>query len=77
MKIKHVLAATVSFAALGGFVAPASAQDAAPARASEASSEAQMGEIIVTARRRAEDVSKIPVAVTVFSHLPLGDGRSR
>jgi len=64
MNFKPVLAATVSFAALGAFVAPASAQNSA---ASPTRSDSPMGEIIVTARRRAEDVSKIPVAVTAFS----------
>jgi len=68
MTLKPVLAVSVSFAALCAFAAPASAQNSeAPYRGSQASSDNGMGEIIVTARRRAEDVSKIPVAVTAFS----------
>jgi iron complex outermembrane receptor protein len=38
----------------------------APAPAAE-SSGATMGEVVVTARRRAEDVSKVPIAITAFS----------
>jgi len=66
MKMRHALAASVCVAALGATAGPASAQTA-PARTEQASSDSAMPEILVTARRRAEDVSKIPVAVTAFS----------
>jgi len=68
MKLRHALAVSASIAALGASVAPASAQDAAAsAGTAQASSDMGMPEILVTARRRSEDVSKIPLAVTTFS----------
>ena len=45
----------------------ASAQQAAPQGAAPEESTSIGGDIVVTARRRAEDISKVPVAVTAFS----------
>src|SRR6185369_2761972 len=46
---------------------PAIAQEAAPQGAAAEESTRIGGDIVVTARRRAEDISKVPVAVTAFS----------
>src|SRR6185369_14909254 len=63
---KAMLLATVSTGVLLT-ATPAIAQEAAPQGAAAEESTSIGGDIVVTARRRAEDISKVPVAVTAFS----------
>ncbi len=57
--LRHVLLTGISFAGMASFAAPAMAQSAEEA-------EANSGEIIVTAQRREEELSKVPVSVLAF-----------
>ncbi|WBO22227.1 TonB-dependent receptor [Sphingomonas abietis] len=61
-------AATCAFA----LISSAHAQDSAPADAAGASS-AQLGEIVVTAERRSENLQKVPISVGVISGAGLRD----
>jgi len=63
MTYKQILATTVSVATFASFVAPADAQTEAAAPESRL----QLEEVVVTARRREENLSKIPVSVAAFS----------
>lgn len=65
MKLRTFLVATVAFAAL----APVSAyaQETAPTDKADEASAADEGEIIVTARKREESLSDVPVAATAIS----------
>lgn len=67
MLTKSILLATVATSLLG-FASAASAQTA-PVAASPATNEqfSQVDEVVVTARRRAEDASKVPIAISAFS----------
>jgi iron complex outermembrane receptor protein len=68
------LALACGFAA--ALMAPASASaEAQPAAAAEPAP--QVGEVIVTARRRAENLARVPVAVTAFSGQQLVDRQIR
>ncbi|MBC2665410.1 TonB-dependent receptor [Novosphingobium flavum] len=62
---------SVSALALTGFVAPAFAQDAAPAapeaQAAEEAAPADSGDIVVTAQKRAERLQDVPLAVTAVT----------
>lgn len=51
---------------LSGFAVGAKAQQAAPSQVASAEAPA-LAEVVVTARRRAENLQKVPVAVTTFS----------
>lgn len=69
MHTKSILLATAASGLLG-FASAAAAQTApTPAPASLETNEqtTQIGEIVVTARRRAEDASKVPIAISAFS----------
>lgn len=69
MKKRMLQASTAGIALM--LAAPASAQEAAPAAAAEASNAGPMlGEIIVTARKRGENLVDVPVAITAMT----GDG---
>ena len=68
---KTVLLASAAMSAVFA-AAPALAQDAVPAPSDEQAvavpaDEAVSSDIVVTARRRAEDSSKVPIAITAFS----------
>jgi len=54
-------------ACLSATAGMAHAQTAAPSPAAEPAGSATMGEVVVTARRRAEDVSKVPISISAFS----------
>ena len=72
MMYKHLQVTTVSLAAFASFVASADAQEVAAAPESQArASDARLEEVVVTARRRAEQVSKVPIAITAFSNQAL------
>jgi iron complex outermembrane receptor protein len=58
--IKH--AAMLSSVALSAFALPAMAQNAAVPQAADTPS---LGEIVVTAQRRSESVTKVPISITV------------
>ena len=59
-------AVLLSGAALAAFAAPAAAQDTLPETAADQAAD-QGGEIVVTARRREENLLDVPIAVTAFS----------
>ena len=62
--IRALLAATAMTTLAIGASAPSAFAQTAPAPAADTAS---VGEVVVTARRRAEDVQKVPVAVSVVS----------
>ena len=49
------------------FIDPANAQETQPAKVDQSPNAATVGEVIVTAQRRAEDIQKVPIAVTAIS----------
>ncbi|WP_395327788.1 TonB-dependent receptor [Novosphingobium sp. BL-8H] len=59
--------ALLSGIALGALGTPALAQDVAPAPPQAAPAATDTGEIIVTAQRRAEKVTEVPISITVAS----------
>jgi iron complex outermembrane receptor protein len=65
---KAILLGTIAggalLAATSAFAQDASSQDSRPSAADDG---ARMQEVIVTARRRAEDVSKVPIAISAFT----------
>jgi iron complex outermembrane receptor protein len=69
MTYRKILATTVSLAAFASFVAPADAEDvpAAPEESQASADDAQVQEVVVTARRRSESLSKVPISVAAFS----------
>jgi len=64
MTHKQILATTVGFAAFASFIASANAQTAA---ATPGADDARLEEIVVTARRRSEALSEVPISVAAFS----------
>jgi len=73
VKLHHMLLVTSAVAGLGGIAAPAHAQTAAPA--AEASGDA--GDVIlVTARRKSENLQTVPIAVTAINQDTLSKGGS-
>jgi iron complex outermembrane receptor protein len=67
MTHKQILATTVSLAAFASFVAPADAQTVAAAPESRARAGDGLEEVVVTARKVAENNQRVPVAVTAYS----------
>jgi len=62
--IRRATSALLAASALASFVTPAFAQDKAPAAEESASEE---GAIVVTARRREENLVNVPIAISAFS----------
>jgi len=73
VKLHHMLLVTSAVAGLGGIAAPAYAQTAAPA----ATASDEPGDVImVTARRKSENLQTVPIAVTAISQDTLSKGGS-
>src|SRR5690606_27513129 len=74
MKPAHFRATTLSLAIVTALAAPAAhAQDAAPSDDASARSATQLDAVTVTARRRAESIMDVPVAVSAFGEEQLKD----
>lgn len=72
-KRKSPYARSAAALVLAMTASPAFAQDAAPAPAEEAAQEGSLGDIVVTAQRRAESVQKIPIAVSAIGGAALAE----